>query len=197
MTRQTAAPLPDYGLSASNRTASEIAGTMLDDLDLTPLYQRGSVWTEEQRVALVQSWIMGVPIPAIILNNRATEAWRDTENDDPWNGRGPSRAVVDGQQRIRTAVAWFGGDLAVPASWFSADAVDHPTPTSDGPYVRFRGLSRPTQLHMKRTAMLPIVEAKLPSLQREAELYLLVNSGGTAHTQQDLERAVEIARRIR
>lgn len=194
MTRQTAEPLPDYRLSASNRTASEIANTMLSDLDLNPPYQRGSVWTADQRIALVKSWVMGVPVPSIMLNNRANEEWRVNEGDGAWMGRSHVWAVVDGKQRILTAVAWFGGKLAVPASWFPADAVAKAKQTSDGPYVTFSGLTRPAQLHMKRTAMLPITEAKLPSMQAEAELFLLVNGGGTAQTADDMRRATRVAK---
>ena len=50
--------------SASYRgQASEIARTFRDSfgLDLNPPYQRGRVWTTDQKIALVRSWLIGVP----------------------------------------------------------------------------------------------------------------------------------------
>lgn len=193
MSRQTAEPLPDYRLSASNRTASEIAGTMLEHLELDPPYQRGTVWTEDQRIALVKSWVMGVPVPAVVFNNRDTQAWRNHEGDAVHQGNAPTWAVVDGKQRILTACAWFHGILAVPASWFPDDRVEHAQSTTDGPYVTYEGLTRPGQRFMNNGSMLPVIEAKLPSLRDEAALYLLVNGGGTAQTAGDMQRAARVA----
>lgn len=192
-TRQTEQPLPDYRLNASNRTAREVARQMMPQMDLNPPYQRGSVWTVDQRIALVKSWVMGVPIPAIIINDRATQGWAREMGSKVYEDNQPVWAVVDGKQRIETAAAWFGGDLAVPASWFPAERVDTTVATDDGRYVTYDGLSLPGQRLLGNSAMLPIVEAKLPSLRAEAELYLLVNGGGTGQTDEDMARAARVA----
>jgi hypothetical protein len=193
-TRQTAQPLPDYRLSASNKTAREVARNMVPLMDLNPAYQRGTVWTTDQRIALVKSWAMGVPVPPVILNDRDTPGWAaemgplsyDDDDVRTW-------AVVDGKQRIETAIAWYAGELAVPASWFPADCVEAVIETADGPYVTYAGLSRSWQLRLGTSCMLPVIEAKLPSLHAEAELYLLVNGGGTGQSEDDLARAARIA----
>ena len=188
-TRQTTQPLPDHRLSASNRTAREIARGLVPQMDLNPPYQRGTVWTNDQRIALVKSWIMGVPIPAIILNCRDNPQWEGAkayEDGHIW-------AVVDGKQRIETAVAWFAGELAVPESWFPADRVESSVNTDDGPYVTYADLSVPAQRLMGNHAMLPLVEAQLPSVQAEASLYVLVNGGGTAQSAADMARAAQVA----
>ena len=192
--RQTAQPLPDYRLSASNKTAREVARNMVPLMDLNPPYQRGTVWTADQRIALVKSWAMGVPVPPVILNDRDTPGWAaemgplSYEDDDvrTW-------AVVDGKQRIETAIAWHAGELAVPASWFPAGHVAVVVDTADGPYVTYAGLSPSWQRRLGTTCMLPVIEAKLPSLQAEAELYLLVNGGGTGQSGADMARAARIA----
>lgn len=194
MTRQTTQPLPDYRLNASNRTARELAGTMASEMDLNPPYQRGSVWTEDQRVALVKSWIMGVPIPAIIINDRATSGWAEQMGESVYEDNAKIWAVVDGKQRIETAIMWFSGDLAVPASWFPADRAETTVDTDDGPYVTYNGLTIRGQRLFGNNAMLAVVESRLPSLTAEAELYLLVNGGGTAQTEDDMARAAQVAK---
>lgn len=69
-TNQTDAPIQSYSMQASNRSAREIARIFEEDGDLSPEYQRTSVWLEEDRILLVRSWLMGVPIPAIVINDR-------------------------------------------------------------------------------------------------------------------------------
>ena len=46
-----------------------------DKTDLSPPYQRGSVWTEDQRLDLMYSLLAGYPIGAVILNDRMNTAW--------------------------------------------------------------------------------------------------------------------------
>lgn len=177
MTRQTSAPLKPQHLSARNGSARELARFVQDgDLILDAPYQRGSVWTEDQRVALIKSWILGVPIPAVTLNDRDYRFY-----------------AVDGKQRIETAVAWFAGDLAVPASWFPSDVVENTVDTDDGEYVTHKGLVDSERTHQGMMWTLAVVEGKLPTEADEAALYLLVNGGGTAQTDADMANAVRIA----
>lgn len=193
MTRQTARPLTNHRLNASSRLARDFVRYTVPQMDLNPPYQRGTVWTLDQRIALVKSWLQGVPIPAVILNDRDNEGWRHAHGpvyDQPgawiW-------AMVDGKQRIETAVAWFGSEIAVPASWFDPLDVETTHDTDDGPYVFYNQLELRMQRRMGLGFQLPVVEAKLPSIQAEAELYLLVNGGGTGQTSEDMARAARIA----
>lgn len=194
MTRQTTEPLSDYRLSVSARTAREVAGFMLDQIDVSPPYQRGDVWTRDQRIALVKSWVMGVPIPAIIINDRATSAWKDASGEDVYDrADGKLWACVDGKQRIETARQWFAGELSVPASWFPARVVKWTVDTSDGPYVTSSGLTIEERRYQGHGWLLGVIDAKLPTLRAEAELYVLINGGGTAQTAEDMANAARVA----
>lgn len=191
-TNQTEAPIQSYSMQASNRSAREIARLFSEsegEGDLNPTYQRSSVWTNLQRVELVKSWLMGVPIPSIVINDRIFGPWPKhfgrTEGEF-------SYAVIDGKQRIEAAQAWFGGELAVPASWFDPAMVENPFETEDGLYVYYTGLSTEEQRYQKFNFKLPTVEAKVGTIQEEAEIYLLLNSTGTAHTTQDLVNAARV-----
>ena len=163
-------------------------------MDLNPPYQRGTVWTVDQRIALVKSWIMGVPVPAVTLNDRDTPGWAAEQalRELAYSDDVRTWAVVDGKQRIETAVAWFAGTLAVQTSWFPADQIVTATSTADGPYVTYPGLSLPGQRRLGTGCMLPVIEAKLPSLRAEAELYLLLNGGGTGQSEDDMTRAARV-----
>jgi hypothetical protein len=135
MTLQTNAPLEHRSLAATNRFADFFVRCVTrGDMILDPSYQRGEVWTDNQRRGLVKSWLLGLPVPAIIINDRTALGWcraNPTQNDDDFLG--PMYAVIDGKQRILAAVAWFSGKLLVPASWFPAEHIDHTEDTADGP----------------------------------------------------------------
>jgi hypothetical protein len=194
MTRQTTAPLTSYDMHAMNREAyGYVIAHREGELILNPPYQRGAVWTDDQRIALVRSWMTGIPIPAVIINVRRSRWWTDTDVFDPRSGDPASDAVVDGQQRIRTVLAWYSSEFAVPASWFQPDMVSVTEDTDDGPYVRYSGLTRTGQTWFKRDTKLSYIEAKVATLREEAELYLVVNGGGTPQTDADMANAARVA----
>lgn len=194
MTFQTDAPLVHRSLSASNRQAREVAHLAFSgDLDVAPAYQRPSVWTEAQQIGLIRSWMLGVPIPSVTINDRGSDAWRQANGTSPVDTGDASYVAVDGKQRIETAVAWFHGDLAVPASWFAPEAVESTVETTDGLYVTYAGLNLVAQRRFANRAMLPVIEANALSVAEEADLYLLVNGAGTPQSQDDMDNAASYA----
>jgi hypothetical protein len=189
MTRQTGGPLTRLPTTAGMWTIHEYtnrirAGEML----LDPPYQRGRRWSDQQRIDLMRSWLQGVPIPAVVLNERMSPAWQRTDPD-----RHVNYAVVDGRQRLETALAWQDGQLAIPASWLPADWIHRSQDTDDGPYVRVTGLRTPRRVD--RCMDLPCVRARLDTVTAEAALYLLVNGAGTPQSTADLARATAVADR--
>jgi hypothetical protein len=187
MTRQTDQPLEHRSLNATNREAIGLAKLVEEgDLLLDTPYQRGDVWTLDQRVALVKSWLLGLPIPAMIIADRMAR-WGSGAD------LGPAYAMIDGKQRTLTAIAWYSSEFAVPASWFPADQVHTMEDTEDGPYVRFTGLTTVGKRRFMRMAQLPVCEARARDEREEAEIYLLVNGAGTAQTDDDLNRAQRVA----
>lgn len=189
MTRQTTAPLQHTSMNATHRNVEDLThGIRRGSIILNPPYQRGSVWTEDQRIALMRSWLMGVPVAAIILNNRMGSAWSATDPDAL-----VAYAVVDGRQRLETALAWENGDLAIPASWLPAEWIETVEDCPDGSYVRATGLTVVGGRKMRSRMMLPAAEAQVSSVREEAEIYLLVNGGGTPQSDADMDRAARVA----
>ncbi|EYR64883.1 hypothetical protein N866_03320 [Actinotalea ferrariae CF5-4] len=189
-TLQSSAPLVPQSLDASARSAREVARYVVDGhMTLDAPYQRGSVWSVDQRRNLVRSWMLGLPVPAIIINRRYREAFVH-----PPAGPRFEFAAVDGKQRLETAVAWFFGDLTVPASWFPAERVRGTVDTDDGPYVAFEGLDVVAQRHTVNRFLVPVAEASADTVADEAVIFGLVNGAGVPQTDADLARAAQIAR---
>jgi len=65
-------------------------------LDIRPPYQRAPIWAERQKNALIESILLGLPIPEVYI--------QQTVDDD---GEA-THAIVDGQQRIRTVLQYIG-----------------------------------------------------------------------------------------
>lgn len=80
------------------------------DLNLTPSYQRGDVWSTNDRQALIESVLRGIPLPSIIL--------REVGPSDP-------QEVVDGKQRLTALLRFVGSHPAALERVREADTV-HP-----------------------------------------------------------------------
>ena len=68
-------------------------------LDLRPPWQRGFVWAPKKRKAVIESIMLGIPLPAIILHKIEE------------NGRTKSIEVIDGQQRLRSIVSFMDNEF--------------------------------------------------------------------------------------
>src|ERR1044071_6477591 len=132
------APLPDYRMHVQALSFREMVNNARSGaLVLDPPYQRGDVWTEEQRVNLIRSLLMGVPIPALIVNRRGgNSAWSEKYGDvgEAWY------ACIDGKQRITTGVLWFTGYLFIPSSWLRPEFLPE---EGVGSLASYRDLSLP------------------------------------------------------
>ncbi len=76
-----------------------------DQLVLSPRFQRREVWSDTARSYLMDTIVRGKPIPKIFLR----------QSIDPVTGRS-LREVVDGQQRLRTILAYVRDGLTIKRS---------------------------------------------------------------------------------
>jgi len=60
------------------------------ELDIHPEFQRVYRWSEEQKSKLIESILLGIPLPSIFVAQRKDGIWD----------------VVDGLQRISTILSW-------------------------------------------------------------------------------------------
>ncbi len=181
-------------LSASARQLRGLVHELIDgELSVDTPYQRKSVWETAQRISMIKSLLTGVPLPAIILNDRNTLAWKRANGTVPAGE--PVSVVIDGKQRLETARLWAESLLLVPAEWFYDREIE-PARLSDVRMrgtVRYRDLTLTTQRQLDQLMLIPVAEAGVTSVQEEAEVYVLVNSAGTQQSPTDILRARRVA----
>lgn len=73
-----------------------LAWARAGQLDLSPYYQRRSVWKRPAKSLLVDTMMRGLPVPIIILRDKVDLRTQAT-----------TREVVDGQQRLRTVLTFL------------------------------------------------------------------------------------------
>lgn len=66
-----------------------------NEIELSPKYQRNSVWNEKAKAYLMDTIIRGLPIPPIFLRQKVDVTTKST-----------SREIIDGQQRIRAILEY-------------------------------------------------------------------------------------------
>lgn len=69
-------------------------------LELSPDFQRRSVWSDKAKSYLIDTILRGKPMPKIIITQRL-------------EGAKNVRVVVDGQQRLRAILSYYNGDFKV------------------------------------------------------------------------------------
>lgn len=144
-------------------------------------YQRQSVWTDARRANLIRSLLHRLPIGGVIINNRGYGL------EQPY-------AVVDGKQRIETVRRFHTGQLHVPAHWWpTVDLADPALADDPDATVTYDGLSPRGKRTFRMGMALPQHGVAGLTVEQEAELYLLVNFGGVAQTDDDRARAQQVA----
>lgn len=130
----------------------------IDGLVFNPPYQRGSVWTDEQRRNLIKSLLEGLPIGAIFLNHRDIF----------------TTVIVDGKQRIETIQAFARGGFPIPGDWVGEPGL-----------ACFYDNLTPQKKRWVGNAIIATYETQLPGEQQERDLYNRINFGGTPHEEGD------------
>lgn len=161
------------------RVSDFLAWQRHKSLDLRPPFQRGSVWNPRSKSMFMDSIIKGFPIPLIFLKDET----------DPITFE-PHRLVVDGQQRLRTLIAFIdrsvlnkqepGDDFTISRS-HNRDSTIYGTPFQDlSGEVRSRILDFELSVHI-----LP------PSTPDRVllDMFARLNSTGTRLNEQEIRNA--------
>lgn len=146
-------------------------------LSIRPPYQRRPVWTNRQKSHLVESILLNLPIPEIYVHV--------TIDDD-----GKSEyAVVDGQQRIRAILQFFGADADLGESDFNNFALEHLDRESEFRDLTFDDLD-PTQRASFFGYQLAVREIRDASERDVRDLFARLNKFLTKLTAQELRNAI-------
>jgi hypothetical protein len=166
-------PLKPLQLNTFNRPAvSFIATATIDMFDLEAPYQRPAVWGDAQRVALIKSMLLNLPIGAVYVNVR------DLDNAHPY-------VVIDGKQRIQAIRDFHDNKFGVPADWFADKDFRDPCEDAVAHYCDLNQVGR-NRIMMSTIATF---EASVNTIEEEAEIFMLLNASGIAQTDETLANA--------
>ena len=143
-------------------------------LNLSPTFQRKSVWKDRDRILLIQSLLRGFPIPAIFLYRRSFSG--ELKYD-----------VIDGKQRLETMLRFMG-------AMRGAFTVNAEVPGLDGLQQINAGTLKRSQKHMQvvrpllQSYRVPVIEVD-GELGDIVELFVRINSTGKSLTPQEKRNA--------
>lgn len=127
-------------------------------LNMDPPYQRGHVWTDEQATAFMGYFLQtGGAHNPAIFINRR-----------PWAAMDGSDEVIDGKQRLTAMRRWVDGDILAKA------------------FGRLMWFKDTTECERRKLPSIRISYVELTPTQI-LRFYLVLNSGGTPHTQKEIE----------
>lgn len=98
-------------------------------LTISPRYQRKPVWAARQKCYLIESILLGLPLPEVFVQQKTTPEGKT------------SFAIVDGQQRIRTVLQFIGLDLDSSEQQYNKFKLDKLDPVSPWRDLGFADLS--------------------------------------------------------
>lgn len=153
----------NYRIDVSLRfLENQIQNYLEDGLELIPDFQRGHVWTEKQQEKYVEFVLRGGESGLDIYFNHTK--WNSwTEENMGWF------VCVDGLQRLTACRKFMNNELKV-LGYFHDEFEDKLSST-----VRLR-------FHVNN----------LPTRREVLEWYLQINSGGTVHTEEELNRVAKL-----
>lgn len=131
-----------------------------ENLQLNPDFQRGHVWTEEQQVNYIEFLLKGGQSSRVIYFNHPD--WITSFNGESFNG---DFVCVDGLQRLTAVMKFLGNEIKV----FGCH------------YKDFEG-NMPNDLDMIFNVN------NLETKKEVLKWYLEMNSGGTVHTKDELNK---------
>ena len=152
-----------------------------DELDLHPQFQRFFRWTNLQKSRLIESLLLGIPVPSIFVSQRTDGVWD----------------VIDGLQRLSTILQFVGilkdenGNSKEPLHLTATDYLPSLTgKTWNGNGIS--GIGRDNQLLIKRSKFDVKIILRESSDASKYELFQRLNMGGSQLSDQEIRNVMII-----
>lgn len=145
-----------------------------EDFELFPKFQRDHVWTLEQKQQLIISILNDIPIGAFYVNKiviTKTENSGEVDHDKTYL---LDNIIYDGQQRYTAILEFLQGKFSIDYNGQTGTIAD---------------FGWPMLLEIKRYGI-SVIETNFDSMNDLIDYYVLINSGGTVHTKDELEKAL-------
>ena len=151
-----------------------------DELDIHPEFQRFYRWSDEQKSRLIESILLGIPIPSIFVSQREDGVWD----------------VIDGLQRLSTILQLVGrlkdesGKIVTPLKLRKTNYL----PSLEGKYWEHedptKEIGRDNQLIIRRAKIDVKIILRESSESSKYELFQRLNTGGSPLSAQELRNAI-------
>ncbi|WHO73921.1 DUF262 domain-containing protein [Rhizobium sp. BT03] len=154
-------------ITTKNFTIREIYSQIEhDELDLAPDFQRSFVWKDRQQIRLIESVLLGIPLPAFYFNQDSQGAHQ----------------VIDGVQRLTTVKLFMSNALSLHNTHleYLKDLEGQTYDTLDAP-VRRRFASTQIVAH--------VIEPQTPD-EVKYDIFNRVNTGGSPLTAQEIRHCM-------
>lgn len=166
-------PSAPYTVSHSIRTMVIKIEEMIqvDGLDINPDFQRGHVWSESQQIAWIEHYLSGGKSGLTIYINHP--GWMKN-----WEGQA---VLVDGKQRIEAMRRFIADEFRV----FAGKPIYNGSISNEG-YL-YSEIGNVNAVHD-----LTLAVNNLPTKNDVIRWYVGMNSGGSVHTKEEIDRALAL-----
>lgn len=169
----------DISVSPADPTLELLANKVQQGDIIVPFYQRKYVWKIEQASRLIESFLMGLPVPQVFLY----------VNDDD------RLEIIDGQQRIMSVKYFFEGYFGEPDIQNRRQVFKLKGLSERSEYngKTFGELSTRDQRRIRNTSLRAIhIKQLKPSLRNDSVFHIFqrLNTGGTQLKPQEIRNAV-------
>ncbi len=157
----------DIRITTKTFTLREVFTQISDgDLDLAPDFQRSFVWKDQQQVRLIESILLGIPLPAFYFNQ----------------DRSGAHQVIDGVQRLTTLKYFMSDKLELRDDYLEyLFPLKGQTFSTLDPAIRRRFAGTQIVVH--------IIEPQTPD-EVKYDIFNRVNTGGSPLTAQEIRHCM-------
>jgi hypothetical protein len=154
------------------------------EIEIHPEFQRFFRWSDYQKTSLIESILLGIPIPPIFVSQR---------DDGEWD-------VIDGLQRLSTIYQFLGklkdesGELIEPLVLQGTKYLPSLEDKKwEDKYDPNNSLTKSQQLDIKRSKINVVIIQKESSKNTKYELFQRLNSGGSICTPQEIRSCILVS----
>lgn len=155
-----------------------------EELDIHPEFQRFFRWSDEQKSGLIESILLGIPLPPIFVSQRSDGVWD----------------VVDGLQRLSTILQFIGilkdesGKLLEPLALKATKylpALEGVVWGADGAATN-KGMPNDLRLIVKRSKIGASIVLKESDESAKYDLFQRLNTGGSELSPQEVRNCLMV-----
>lgn len=133
---------------------------------IIPKFQRGWVWKPVQASRLIESFLLGLPVPAIFVYKEPSQ----------------KQVVIDGQQRLRTITGFFEGKLPDGGDFYLRGV----SPQWEGKH--YSDLKETERIRLRDSVLRQVIVEQLDPKDTTSIYHIFerLNTGGTGLTPQEV-----------